>query len=201
MTYANSDNYLLLKQMLVALKLKHLGGIVEVGNVEITKDGALTDKICGLIALIEADFTMPYALLRDMPIHVDLSYMLSKMPMLHDILPDECELKGSIPNIEDTKGLYTLIFECPDVDGYMAECRNRLNSYTNTRKLAGEMVTAFTDALTRIRKWAEVSDDILPLPQILTLLNAVEVIDWIFAYTNDYYGVPENDLKREQPGQ
>lgn len=202
MTYANMDNYLLLKQLLVTLKLKHLGSVVEVGDVEITKDGGLTDKICELIYLIEADFSMPYALLRNMPIHIDLSYMVNKMPMLGDmLLPEECELRPHIPAIDDVEGLHRVIFKCPDINGYVEECKGALNKYTDTRALAGKLVEVSANALTRVRKWAEVSDDNLPLGQILVLLNAVEVVDWIFAYTNDYYGVPENDLRREQPEQ
>ncbi|AEV89552.1 hypothetical protein OBP_115 [Pseudomonas phage OBP] len=194
MTYANSDNYLLLKQLLVALKLKHLGSIVEVGNIEITKDGGLTDKICELMATMEADFTLPYALLRDMPVHIDMYHILDRMPALHDtIITDD----AMAPSLDDKDGLYRLVFSAPDIEGFGIQAKGKLNSYSNTRLLAGRLVEAASLGLTRVRKWAEKSDDPIPLTQMLTLLNAVEIIDWLFAYTNDYYGVPENDLKRE----
>lgn len=200
MTYANADRYMLLKQLMVAVRLKQMQAALEVDGVDIEKDGSLTDKIEELIYTIEADFTMPYAMLRGMPIHLNLDEVTTKMSLLVNGVTGIPEAQEYLPDSDDPEALHRVIFDCPNIDGFMAEMEENIrnkNFYDKTRIFSAQLIESTTNVLTRLRKWAEKDEDNLPIGQILVLINCVEVVDWLFTFTNDYYGVPENDLKRE----
>lgn len=198
MTYDNADNYLRLKQLLVSLQIQQLNAVITISDTDI-KQVDVAEAICHLLEDIKKDFTIPYGLLRGGPIHLDLSTLSTGVQGFCCVLPQDSHECNLIKQISDPDALCETIFKYPIFNNYVAEYSANVenkNTYDCGRRLAGELIEATDLGITAIRRWSESNSD-LPLAQVIMLSNMIELTDWVFSFTNDVYGVNNDDVANQ----
>lgn len=195
MTYDNINEYLLLKQLLVTLQLTKVDAEVVVSGTVLSRND-IEKRVYDAIGDIRRNFTMPYGLLRGGVIHIDLSPLCTHLTGLCCDLPEDCWELKVVNEVMESDNFMKTIFEYPKTDEIVQEYKENLagkNFYDCGRRICGELIEAAERALDEIRRWAEGSND-LPLEQVILLVNLVEMTDWVFAFTNDVYGVTNDDV-------
>lgn len=196
MTYLNADRYLWLKQQLVLKRMADLGAAVKLKDRPV--DGELYLKgILDVLEDIESEFTMPYALLENENVYLDLDDAYDQVRALVNARPVDTEITDRIP--KGYEGLHSLIFEYPKFtiwkDQHSDNLKNK-NFFGCSRENAGNLITTSSAAITAIRKWAEGSKD-LSLNHVVALVNVIEVIEWLFAFTNATSESKINDIDND----
>lgn len=199
MTYDNQDRYLLLKQLLVTICLAAKQANLSVNGVPLTLDEQ-QGKVVRLIQEIQDNFTIPYGLLRGGRIYLYLDPVVAHISGLASgRLPEDCWENEYLKKLEDRELLADCILHYPLTEEYVEEHTQSLkdgNFHTNGRERAGELIEKTEAALRTIRRWAEGHPG-MTLEQCVVLCNAVELVDWIFSFTNDVIGVenvPDDDI-------
>lgn len=201
MIYDNQDRYLLLKQLLVTICL-----VAKKANLNVNGSPLILEeqqgKVIQLITEIQDNFTIPYGLLRGGSIYLYLDPICNHLSGLSSgKLPTDCWENDYIIKLEDRDALADCILHYPLTEEYVQEHAENLrdgNFYIDGRERAGELIAKTEQALTAIRRWAEGREG-MTLEQAIVLCNGVELVEWIFNFTNDVKGV-ENGPDSDIPG-
>lgn len=192
----NADNYMLLKQLLVILQTLRLNGKVAMGEGqrEVSVESTV-DSISRTIAQIETDFTIPYVLIRDVPVAMDVSVYIRPLNELSGLVAMEDNTREAVVNISTPDALNRCIVQYPIMRPTI-ELHERNEQaqqvWESSRAKVGELISATSYALQRIQCWAE-SPDSKTLEQLILTTNVIELVDRTFAYLNDYYGAESRD--------
>lgn len=192
MTYENAERYLLLKQLLVTFSLVRSGASVTIGNI-VYNEPMVVERIIHLLTEIEEYFTMPYALLRSPSIELELEGVSKYIDQLTtDEMEDGLALT-MVNGLQDPAVLENSIYNYPIKNIFVKERAENLEKgvkYYYARQHAGSMVTASATAIDSIRRWVRFENK-MNLAQCVVLANCIELVDWLFTYTNDLYGAQD----------
>lgn len=198
---ANADNYLLLKQLIVILQTLRLNGQVKTGEGqrEITIDNTVESIQC-VIGQIEADFTIPYTMARNIPVAYDILACAKFLSQLRGFSRIDEEVQQEIAKVDSPEAIQRVITEFP-VMGPIVHLHltnvEQNQFWGSSRSRAGDLIMETSESLRSIQYWAEKADD-KSMEQILLLINVVELVDRLFAFFNDYYGAENGDPERSE---
>jgi hypothetical protein len=186
---ANSNNYLLLKQMLVVLETVRLNGQVSTQQHDISINGA-TSTIKQLLNDIETDFTIPYALIANNPVGLCLRTIQECIQELRPVLEEGNPLIDMINETSSPEAMFRCIHDFPVMKTYYEEHAGNVaeeHFWDRSREVAGELINTTSEALATIQDWVDERDS-KPLCQLIVLSNCIELVDRLFAFINDHYG-------------
>lgn len=190
MTYMNRDRYLKLKQQLVCLEMINLKVSLAFGPENTTVErSALITSISDTLIAIEQDYTVPYALLRDVKIGYDLKDMINSIRQMTRQNDRDSDCWEWIPQSMDTERLKKVIFEFPVfniITNLSVDAEKSGEWFSNTRKKTGELIEVIDLGFKAIRQWLEGEYEI-PFGQLLVLINMIELADWYCEFANDRY--------------
>lgn len=195
MTYENADRYLLLKQLLVTFTIVRKGAAVTIGGITYNEP-MVVSRILHILNEIEENYTIPYALLRNPAIHLNLEGVSLYIGDLStDEMVDGLALTA-VRGLEDKEALEKSIYEYPIKNVFVKERALNIENnqmYHTSRNWAGEMVQASVKAVECIRAWVTFQNKMC-LEQCIVLANCVELTEWLFSYTNDLYGAEDEPV-------
>lgn len=190
----NDDNYLLLKQLLVVSELHRLNAEVQLTESDMGRD-AVEKIIKRLLVDIENNFTVPYVMLENNAVGIDMRSFIK--PLVDTILPlnDDHDCWGYITTSNTPSGIENCVYKYPIVKEYIAELKenivNKGELFGSSRGVAAELITAVDNAFRSIQYWVE-NPDKKTLGQMLILTNIIIIVDTLFSCINDYHGT-QND--------
>lgn len=197
---ANKDNYLLLKQFIVILESTRLGAELKINNgTPITLVGAL-GMITGLTKTIEEDFTVPYVALSNAPVAIDIAMITSAINQACGNSPIEPELAKDISESNTPEGIERCVTQFPVFENIIKMHVTNLDNesyWKDTRGKVGALIAETSAAIKTIQAWANRECE-LELIRVLIIVNMIELVDRLFAYLNDFYGVENNDPERSE---
>lgn len=207
MMYSNRDSYLAIKQFLVLFQLKVLKGVIE--DVEYSyEEKNITTAINKLIDRVEQDMTIPYFMSGsvDTPINfVELSELINSFASTLAITSDA---RKELPNINNTRGMTELITMFPrftPINDKIKENMEQGIKFPATPVQAEEILDSITIALTSIRDWCDGNTNSRELPQLLALVNMIELTEYLFVKFNTDQVKPEpvsiETYQEEEDGQ
>lgn len=189
---ANKDNYLLLKQLAVILETLSMNAEVVNGNRAVTIEGTLS-AIVRTLDQIEVNFTIPYALLQQTSVGINLLDFVEPIRELSqpNVQGDALE---QLRLVDTPDGINNCINKFPIMRPYLdvhAQAVSAGKLWECGRADVAKLIQVTSDGLQSVQYWTENSTG-RTLIQILVLINMIELVDRLFAFLNDYYGA-END--------
>lgn len=190
----NTDNYLLLKQLLIVLEVLRKNGEINTEHRKLTIDDVSASAI-SVIGSIRGMFTIPYILATNREVALDLSKMNHEIRELFGTIPDNSEWGDLYRVSNNPEYINKLVEKYPTMDFVIRDHginikENRM--WGGTRNVAGSLINSTEDGLNVIQAWID-NRDKKPLVQMLVLSNCIELVDRIFSYVNDIYGGEHND--------
>lgn len=186
----NSDNYLMLKQLLVVLRTLwyEVDVVTEVNKLSI--DGVVKN-INLTVDHITENFTVPYQLLKDKGSAIDFGQFVDSLNEIIKPASDlSDDLNDSIVHCSDPEHMVKMILDYPVMSKFTDEYGANYNGgarYDNTEEIIKNLTCALEAALVNIKDYAQGSGS-KTLPQVLITVNIVELVDRLFQFTNDFHG-------------
>lgn len=192
MSYLNKDKYLALKQSLVYLQAKRLGAIANCQD-DLDEDWmvkSVVDKLEG----IKKDYTQPFPELAGFQLPIDIATLRSSITRTINK-----EFTEQLSKLDNLDGLNELIFVCPNKKPIEDNIRGNTeagNLFTINEGDITEIQALIHDISGYVRYYAE-SEGAEPLVYVLTVINFMEIVDYIFDLVNDNYSAVSINGKRE----
>lgn len=192
MSYLNKDKYLTLKQSLVYLQAKRLGAIANCQD-DLDEDWmvkSVVDKLEG----IKKDYTQPFPELAGFQLPIDIATLRSSITRTINK-----EFTEQLSKLDNLDGLNELIFVCPNKKPIEDNIRGNTeagNLFTINEGDITEIQALIHDISGYVRYYAE-SEGSEPLVYVLTVINFMEIVDYIFDLVNDNYSAVSINGKRE----
>lgn len=197
--YPNVDRYLLLKQLLVTVKLAATGAVMRTENAQYSL-AEQQHLVIKLIKEIKEDFTIPYGLLRDGKVYIDLERIEEHMTKMgQGPIPEDAWEHKYIDALTEKDQLFDCIMHYPITEGYVEEHAENLRNHdhrNNARLMAGKLIEASELCLDVVEHWAVGKPGIV-LEQCIMMVNGCALTEYIFNLTNDTMGVediPDEDI-------
>lgn len=184
----NADNYLLLKQLLVTLKVVRFKGDIYNGTQKLSEVG-LISIIDKLVTEIDNNFTVPYFVLNKESLIIDFHSFNEGFSLLCGDAEEGSELYGYMLESSKPESMTKIVLDYPMLSQYITPTLSTPVDYPFNKEQLKTLVNNMDNGLNVIvKEWVRRENENKSLTQILILLNSIELVDRLFEYCNDYYG-------------
>lgn len=189
----NRDDYLFLKQLLCILQAQRSGVEVAVESAEMPRDRVMVLAL-GKLKDIHDNFTIPYALINRTEVHVDFMAFAEGISDLLDKIEEGSDLHEIIQETNQKDNLYRAVMEYPNLKYWIGEHRanveaSLVHGVSNT--ILSSLNEEVDKGLLQLQHWIESEDSTHPVSQMVILVNCIQLVDELYQFSNDFYGVED----------
>lgn len=188
----NQDNYLFLKQILIAIQAQRNGAELSINDTLIEPEQTASQALARLQS-IEDNFTVPQFTDRVKGTTIDFTVPIEAIKFWTTDLRDKDlpnnEAMQLILDVEKPDNLYRSVTEYP-----LLTCHDEHKTNMNEGVLfpiapqtAIDAANAIDDALILINKWVVEDLSHFSVAQLIILLNCVQMLDEMFQFGNDCF--------------
>lgn len=194
MMYLNKDKYLELKQKFVMLELTKLNASLVTKETPIEFDD-IKNGILSTIKSIDNEYTFPYSLMNVERTYIDFAEISDEIRRaLEDHDNPEVVKIRKLGMSQDS--LNEIIFERPIfnifIDKFWGNVEHN-NYYTINKFKVGGLVTVVGMLINRLKQ-ITTSKDAHILSETLLMVNFLELIEGLLAFSNDYHGEKDGTI-------
>lgn len=187
----NQDNYLLLKQLLVLVQTLRSGVVVDLNGTGMQSDDVQL-KVNQLLMNIEDNFTIPYFIQELSTLPIDFPAFVEGLSNILGEIEEGSDLHDTIMVTNEPDNLYRAVVDYPNLQFWIDEQKENLSNgicFHVDQDLMATVAKHIDSALLKVRQWVEGECSTCPVSQIVVTVNILQLLDELFQYTNDYYGV------------